>query len=62
MNDKLGGAMTNEQWEHIRDELEIIRNTADYGIDCVDDLNELKEIMADIKRSYGIIVHITNEK
>ena len=62
MNDKLGDAMTNEQWEHIRDELEIIKNTADYGIDCVDDLNELKEIMADIKRSYGIIVHITNGK
>ena len=62
MNDKLGGAMTNEQWERIRDELEIIKNTADYGIDCVDSLSELKEIMADIKRSYGIILHITNEK
>ena len=23
MNDKLGGAMTNEQWERIRDELEL---------------------------------------
>lgn len=54
--------MTNEQWERIRDELEIIKNTADYGIDCVDSLCELKEIMADIKRSYGIILHITNEK
>ncbi len=53
--------MTNDQWERIRDELEIIQNTAEYAIDCVNDESELKEILVDIKRSYGIIVHITNE-
>lgn len=53
--------MTSEQWERIRDEFEVIKNTADYGIDCVDNEDELKEILSDIKRSYGIIVHITNE-
>ena len=54
--------MNSEQWERIRDELEIIKNTADYGIDCVDDENELHEILLDIKRSYGNILHIKNEK
>ena len=53
--------MTNNQWEKIRDELEIIKNTAEYAIDCVDDEDELKEILVDIKRSFGTIVHITNE-
>ena len=36
--------MNNEKWEKVRDELEVIRNTADYGIDCVDDLDELQDI------------------
>lgn len=53
--------MTNEQWERVRDELEVIMNTADYGIGCVDDEDELREILQDIKRSYGNIVHIINE-
>lgn len=54
--------MTGEQWEKIRDELEVIRNTAEYGIDCVDDENELREILSDIKRSYGTIVHTISER
>ena len=62
MNEDLGGAMTSEQLERVRDELEIIINTAEYGMECVSDKDELKEIMADIKRSYGIIIHIANEK
>jgi len=54
--------MTNEQWERIRDELEVIKNTAEYGVDCVDDENELKEILIDIKRSRDTILHILNEQ
>ncbi len=54
--------MNNEQWERIRDELEVIKNTAEYGVDCVDDENELKEILIDIKRSRDTILHIVNEQ
>ena len=54
--------MNDEKWEKVRDELEVISNTADYGIDCVDSLDELQDILKDIKRSYGNIVHIVNEK
>ena len=53
--------MNSEQWEKVRDELEVIKNTADYGIDCVDDEKELREILGDIKRAYGTIVHTINE-
>lgn len=53
--------MNSEQWEKVRDELEVIKNTADYGIDCVDDEEELREILRDIKRAYGTIVHTINE-
>ena len=53
--------MTNDQWERVRDEFEIIRNTAEYGIDCVDNEDELKEILIDIKRSRDNILHILNE-
>ena len=53
--------MDSDQWEKIRDELEIIKNTAEYGIDCVDNDDELKEILQDIKRSYGRIAHTINE-
>ena len=54
--------METDRWEQIKDELEVIKNTAEYGIDCVDDEDELKEIMMDIKRSYGTILHIMNER
>lgn len=53
--------MSNDQWERIRDQFEIIVNTANYAMDCVDDESELREILSDIKRSLGTIVHITNE-
>ncbi len=54
--------MNNEQWERIRDELEVIKNTAEYGVDCVDNEDELKEILIDIKRSRDTILHIVNEQ
>lgn len=54
--------MNNEQWERIRDELEVIKNTAEYGVDCVDSEDELKEILIDIKRSRDTILHIVNEQ
>lgn len=53
--------MNDEKWEKVRDELEAIRNTADYCIDCVDDEKELRELLGDIKRAYGKVVHIINE-
>ena len=53
--------METDRWGRIKDELEVIKNTAEYGVDCVDDEDELKEIMSDIKRSQGIITHILNE-
>ena len=56
-----GRLMKNEQGEKVRDELEVIKNTADYGIDCVDDEEELREILRDIKRAYGTIVHAIKE-
>ena len=53
--------MTHEDWESVRDELEVIQNTADYGVDCVEDEAELRDILKEIKRSYDNIVHIINK-
>ena len=54
--------MSDEQWERVRDELEVIKNTAEYGVDCVDTEEELKEILIDIKRSRDTILHILQEQ
>lgn len=54
--------MTSEQWEEIRNEFEVIADTAEYGVDCVDDPQECKEILQDIRRSHNIILHILNDK